>query len=110
MIRGQKPSVTSEHVDSRDSEMKIVVAVRQVVDLDEGFALTSDGFSVDSAFVERDVNEWDNYALEEALSLKDAAGAEVVAVSVGDGEADAVLHACLAKGADRALRVDHATG
>jgi electron transfer flavoprotein beta subunit len=86
--------------------MKIVVAVRQVVDLDEDFELASDGLSVDSDFIEHDVNEWDNYSLEEALSLKDATGAEVVVVTVGEDEADEVLLACLAKGADRAIRVE----
>jgi electron transfer flavoprotein beta subunit len=88
--------------------MKIVVAVRQVVDIDEEFELTSDGLSVDPAFVERDVNEWDNYSLEEALSLKDATGAEVIAVTVGDEEAEDALRACLAKGADRAVHVESA--
>lgn len=86
--------------------MKIVVAVRQALDLDEDFELAPDGLGVDPDFVERDLNEWDNYSLEEALSLKDAISAEVVAVTVGDDEADEVLLACLAKGADRAVRVE----
>src|SRR3989442_5996181 len=88
--------------------MKIVVAVRQVSDLDEDFGLAPDGLSVAPGFVERDVNEWDNYSLEEALSLKDQAGAEIVAVTLGDQEGDEALLACLAKGADRAIRVERA--
>jgi electron transfer flavoprotein beta subunit len=90
--------------------MKILVAVRQVVDLDEDFELTADGQSVDPDFVERDINEWDDYSLEEALALKDDRDAEVVVVTVGDEEADQALLACLAKGADRAIRADRNAG
>ncbi|HWI74850.1 MAG TPA: electron transfer flavoprotein subunit beta/FixA family protein [Baekduia sp.] len=82
--------------------------MRQVLELDEDFELTSDGLSVDEDFVERGVNEWDTYSLEEALAIKDDVGAEVVAVTVGDDEADEVLLTCLAKGADRAIRVARA--
>jgi len=86
-------------------DVKIVVAVRQVMDLDEDFELAPDGLAVDEGYVEREVNEWDTFSLEEALTLKDARGAEVVAVTVGDEEADDVLLTSLAKGADRAIRV-----
>jgi electron transfer flavoprotein beta subunit len=90
--------------------VKILIAVRQAHELDEEFELEIDGLSVDADYVERDVNEWDNYSLEEALTIKDASGAEVVVVTVGDEEADEVLLACLAKGANRAIRVAHDAG
>jgi electron transfer flavoprotein beta subunit len=86
--------------------MKIVVAVRQVVDLDEDFELTPDGLGVEPDCIERELNEWDTFALEEALALKDERDADVLVVTVGDDEADEALRACLAKGADRAIRVD----
>jgi len=61
---------------------------------------------VDPDFVERDLNEWDAFSLEAALLLKEAAGeGEVIAVSVGDDEATEGLLTCLAKGADRGVRV-----
>lgn len=85
--------------------MKIVVCVKQVAALDEEFELLDDGSGVDEDFVEWDLNEWDTFSLEAALQLRDASGGEVVAVTVGDEEADEGLLACLAKGADRAVRV-----
>lgn len=86
--------------------MKIVVPVKQVAALDDEFELLDDGAGVDPDFVERDLNEWDAFSLEAALLLKEAAGeGEVIAVSVGDDEATEGLLTCLAKGADRGVRV-----
>ncbi len=86
--------------------MKIVVPVKQVAALDDEFELLDDGAGVDPDFVERDLNEWDTFSLEAALLLSEAAGdGEVVAVSVGDDEAADGLLTCLAKGADRAVRI-----
>jgi electron transfer flavoprotein beta subunit len=85
--------------------VKIVVAVKQVASLDDEFELLDDR-SVDSDFIEWELNEWDTFSLEAALQMAEAAGdSEVVAVSVGDAEADDGLRACLAMGADRAVRV-----
>jgi electron transfer flavoprotein beta subunit len=56
--------------------------------------------------VELDLNEWDAFSLEAALQLRDATGdGEVVVVTVGDDDADDALLGCLARGADRALRI-----
>lgn len=86
--------------------MKVVVAVKQVASLDDEFELGADGTSVDPDFVEWELNEWDTFSVEAALQLAEAnEGSEVVVVSVGDEEADEGLLACLAKGADRAVRV-----
>ena len=87
--------------------MKILVAVKQVAALDEGFEIRADGRDVEADFLVRDLNEWDDFSLEEAVKIKEAATAplEVVAVCVGPPEADDALRKCLAKGADRALRV-----
>jgi electron transfer flavoprotein beta subunit len=87
--------------------MKILVAVKQVATLDEDFEFRDDGRDVDPDFLIRDLNEWDDFSLEEAVKIKEAAieTVEVVAVSVGPGEADESLRKCLAKGADRAIRV-----
>jgi electron transfer flavoprotein beta subunit len=52
------------------------------------------------------INEWDNYAAEEAIRLKEASGGSVTAVTVGSEEDEEVLRRCLAMGADRAVRVD----
>ena len=87
--------------------MKIMVAVKQVAALDEDFEISSDGRDIDPDFLIRDLNEWDDFSLEEAVKIKEACGepVEVIAVSVGPEEVDESLRKCLAKGADRALRV-----
>jgi electron transfer flavoprotein beta subunit len=86
--------------------VKIVVAVKAVAALDEEVELVDGDTAVDPDGLEWDLNEWDTFSLEEALTLRDAAGdGEVVAVTVGDEEAQDSLLACLAKGADRGVRV-----
>ena len=87
--------------------MKILVAVKQVAALDEDFEIRADGRDVDADFLIRDLNEWDDFSLEEAVKIKEAAAlpVEVVVVSVGPDEADESLRKCLAKGADRAIRI-----
>src|SRR5450432_2298439 len=87
--------------------MRIVVPIKQVAALDDEFELLDDGSGVDPDFFEFDLNEWDAFSLEAALLLREAAGeGEVVAVTVGDEESEEALLSCLAKGADRAVRVD----
>ena len=87
--------------------MKILVAVKQVAALDEDFEIRADGKDVDPDFLVRDLNEWDDFSLEEAMKIKEASATpvEVVAVCVGPEDADEALRKCLAKGADRAIRV-----
>jgi electron transfer flavoprotein beta subunit len=88
--------------------VKILVCVKQVASLDEEFELGEDRLSVDPEFVEWELNEWDSFALEAALRLREQVGgegAEVVAASVGAEVAEEGLLGCLARGADRALRV-----
>ena len=88
--------------------MKILVAVKQVAALDEDFEIRADGKDVEAEFLLRDLNEWDDFSLEEAMRIKEAAAGvpvEVVVVSVAPEDADEALRKCLAKGADRALRV-----
>ncbi len=86
--------------------MKIVVPVKQVAALDDEFELLDDGSGVDPDFLELDLNEWDAFSLEAALQLREQAGeGDVVVVTVGDDDADEALLGCLARGADRAVRV-----
>jgi electron transfer flavoprotein beta subunit len=87
--------------------MKILVAVKQVAALDEDFEIRADGRDVEADFLIRDLNEWDDFSLEEAVKIKETSAlpVEVVVVSVGPEEADESLRKCLAKGADRAIRI-----
>lgn len=87
--------------------MKILVAVKQVAALDEDFEFRDDELDVDEDFLLYDLNEWDDFSLEEAMQIKEASTSEVevVVVSVGPDRVDESLRKCLAKGADRAIRV-----
>jgi electron transfer flavoprotein beta subunit len=86
--------------------MKIVAAVKQVAVLDDEFELLDDGSGVDPDYLDFEPNEWDQYSLEAGLQLRDAAGSgEVVAITVGDEDADQGLLSALARGADRGVRV-----
>src|SRR5207302_2051534 len=59
---------------------------------------------------DRALNEWDACAVEEALLIREAGEGEVVVLTVGDAEADAVLRRSLAMGADRAIRIESDAG
>lgn len=85
--------------------MKIVVCVKRAGRLEDEIEFIDDDRAVDPDFLEWEMNEWDSYAVEEALRLRDAHGGEVVTVTVGDDEDEEVLRRCLAMGADRAVRV-----
>lgn len=87
--------------------MKILVAVKQVAALDEDFEIRDDERDVEEDFLLYDLNEWDDFSLEEAMRIKEASEGEVevVVVSVGPDRVDESLRKCLAKGADRAIRV-----
>lgn len=86
--------------------MKAVVCIKRVGVLGDDLEFTDDERGVDPDYLDFELNEWDLYATEEAIRLRDAAsGGEVVVVTVGDDEADEALVRCLAMGADRAIRV-----
>lgn len=87
--------------------MDIVVCVKRVP-LTEEVDLAIDeqkkGIKKDQlAFV---LNDWDNYAIEEAILIKEKHGGTVTAVTVGNDDDEEVLRRCLAMGADRAVRVE----
>ncbi|MFN8223361.1 MAG: electron transfer flavoprotein subunit beta/FixA family protein [Gaiellales bacterium] len=86
--------------------MKTVVCVKQVRVLGDEVELTTDGLDVDPDYVDTALNEWDAYATEEAIRLREAHAGEVVAVTYGSSDSEAALRRCLAMGADRAIRVE----
>jgi electron transfer flavoprotein beta subunit len=86
--------------------MKIIVAVKRVVDYNVKVRVKSDGTGVDVANARKSMNPFDEIALEEAVRIKEAGSAsEVVAVSIGAGECQDTLRTALAMGADRAILV-----
>jgi electron transfer flavoprotein beta subunit len=87
--------------------MKVVVCVKQVGALGDEVEFTDDERDVDPDYLDYALNEWDTYATEEALRLRDSNGeGEVVVVSVGSEDVEEAMRRCLAMGADRGIRVD----
>lgn len=86
--------------------MKILVAVKRVVDYNIKVRIKPDGSDVDIAGAKMGINPFDENAVEEALRLKERGHAtEVVAVSMGTAACQDVLRHTLAMGADRAILV-----
>ncbi|TSA14412.1 MAG: electron transfer flavoprotein subunit beta/FixA family protein [Comamonadaceae bacterium] len=87
--------------------MKILVAVKRVVDYNVKVRIRSDGTGVDIANVKMSMNPFDEIALEEAVRLKEKGVAtEVVAVSCGVAQCQETLRTAMAIGADRAILVE----
>ena len=86
--------------------MKVLVAVKRVVDYNVKIRVKSDGSGVDLANVKMSMNPFDEIAIEEALRLKEAGKAtEVIVVSVGPAQASETIRTGLAMGADRGILV-----
>jgi len=87
--------------------MDIVVCVKRVPLTEEVDIIIDDkkkGIKQDQlAFV---LNDWDNYAVEEAILLKEKYGGTVTAITVGNEDDEEVLRRSLAMGADKAIRVE----
>ncbi|RLI17904.1 electron transfer flavoprotein subunit beta [Candidatus Bathyarchaeota archaeon] len=86
--------------------MNIIVCVKHVPDTAEAeVTIDESGKDIKKDRLPFDINEWDNYALEEALLIKEKYGGKVTAITVGPKEAEETLRKCLAKGADEAVRL-----
>ena len=86
--------------------MKVLVAVKRVVDYNVKVRVKSDGSGVDLAGVKMSMNPFDEIAVEEAMRLKEAGAAtEVIAVSCGVAACQETLRTAMAIGADRGVLV-----
>ena len=86
--------------------MKILVAVKRVVDYNVKVRVKADGTGVDIANVKMSMNPFDEIAVEEAVRLKEKGVAtEIIAVSCGVAQCQETLRTALAIGADRAILV-----
>ena len=86
--------------------MKVLVAVKRVIDYNVKPRVKMDGSGVDLANVKMSMNPFDEIAVEEAIRLKEkGAVTEIVALSVGPQKAQETLRTALAMGADRAILV-----
>ena len=86
--------------------MKLLVAVKRVIDFNVKPRVKMDGSGVDLANVKMSMNPFDEIAVEEAIRLKEKGVAtEIVAISIGPAKAQETLRTALAMGADRAILV-----
>ena len=87
--------------------MKIVVAIKQVPDTATQVKISSDPKAIDTAGITWIVSPYDEFAIEEALRIKEKRGqGEVVAVTLGPDRAKETLRSALAMGCDRAIHVN----
>jgi len=87
--------------------MKILVAVKQVPDTATQVKISSDPKAIDTAGITWIVSPYDEFAVEEALRIKEKRGqGEVVAVTLGPDRAKEALRSALAMGCDRAIHVN----
>src|SRR5712671_1036172 len=87
--------------------MRILVAVKRVVDFNVKVRVKPDGSGVETANVKMSMNPFDEIAVEEAVRLKEAGTAtEIVVVSCGPQTCQETLRTALAIGADRAILVE----
>ncbi len=87
--------------------MNIVVCVKNVPFTQEAdLVLDASGHDIRKDNLTYVINEWDNYAIEEAIRIKEQTGSNVTAVTLGKEEDEDVLRRCLAMGADQAVRIE----
>jgi len=87
--------------------MKILVAVKRVLDYNVKARVNAEGTGIDLANVKMSMNPFDEIAVEEALRIKEAGKAdEVIAVSMGVSQSQETIRTALAMGADRGILVE----
>ena len=86
--------------------MKVLVAVKRVVDYNVKIRVKADGSGVELANVKMSMNPFDEIGIEEAIRLKEAGKAtEIIAISIGPQQAQETIRTALAMGADRGILV-----
>jgi electron transfer flavoprotein beta subunit len=84
--------------------MEILVCVKRVPDTAENeIEVAGDGTDIERDDLVYSVNEWDNYAVEEAIQIVDKVGGSVTVVSVGDEDAEEVVRREMAMGANNGI-------
>jgi electron transfer flavoprotein beta subunit len=85
--------------------MKILVTVKEVAEVADDFEI--EGMEIPETYLEYDLNEWDDYAVEAAVRIAEHRDedVEVVTVTIGPERSEETIRMALAKGADRAVRV-----
>ena len=95
------------NIVAEDTEMKVLVPVKRVVDYNVKVRVKADQSGVELANVKMAMNPFDEIAVEQALRLREAGGAnEVVAVSIGPAQNQETIRTALAMGADRGIHIE----
>jgi len=87
-----------------------VVCISQVPDTESRIKIAADGRHIDEAGIKFIVSPYDEFALEEAIRIKEAKGGDVTVVSYGPDRVSQALRECLARGATKAIHVKGDTG
>jgi electron transfer flavoprotein beta subunit len=86
--------------------LDIIVCVKHVPETAEAeLKIDSTGKAIEKTGLVYDINEWDDYALEEAIRIKEKLGGTVTAITIGPQDSESTLRKCLARGADTAIRL-----
>lgn len=85
--------------------MHVAVLLRLVPDLAEELEVAAEGTDIDREWVGIKLNDFDDHALEEAILLKERAGASVTALALDGEGVDRMLQSAIARGADRAVKI-----
>jgi len=86
--------------------LDIIVCIKNVLQTAEAdLKIVNSGKAVETRGLVFDINEWDNYALEEAVRVKEKIGGTVTIITVDSEESDRTLRKCLAGGADKAIKI-----
>jgi electron transfer flavoprotein beta subunit len=84
--------------------MEILVCVKRVPDTSENeIEVNRDGTDIERDDLVYSVNEWDNYAVEEGIQIRDKVGGSITVVTVGDDEDEEVVRREMAMGADNGM-------
>ncbi len=87
--------------------MKMFVCIKYVPDTSEAeVKVNPDGVTVDSSRFSFDINDADNYAVEESVLIKEAKEGDVTVVSIGPKKSDVMIRMAMAKGCDQAVRIE----
>jgi len=90
--------------------VRIAVCIKQVPDTETRIKISDDKKSVREEDINFILNPFDEFAVEEALRIREARGGEVTVISLGPERVATAMRSALAMGADKAVRIDAARG
>lgn len=85
--------------------MKIIACIKQVPDTETRIKLKAGSGNIDTKDVKFIINPYDEFALEEALRVKEKIGGEVTVITLGPPDVDQSIRECFARGVDNGIRV-----